>query len=300
MVARWRAPRLRRAARVVVRPVRPPAAVLRWDAWHGIGCCMDIGGLALRGQVEWFRYLVARGCAHLAVDDGFAVASGLPSNTDNGAVVSAGSLHRPTVLDRLLSWLGHWQLPGSVIVTGPLNVDVVPQLTDRGLVAENAGHEMGRPLTAADSARPAALPPGIRVAEVTDSSALRDSYQVYRGDGWFEEPDEFDHHLDVANRLGFGAGHQIRHWAAHWDGNPVGAATSFLFGDTVMLVKCCVARRFRRRGIGTALTRTRLAAAYRDGASQAVLSPSPDGYQLHRSLRFTLVPLPPNRWFYQF
>jgi hypothetical protein len=260
---------------------------------------MDIAGLALQGQVEWFRHLAAGGCAHLAVDDGFAVASGLPSNTDNGAVVSAEILCRPAVLDRLLSWLGNRGLPGSVIVTGPLNVDLVRQLTDRGLVAENAGNEMGRPLTARDRPGPTTLPPGIRVAEVTDASALRDSYQVYRADSWYEEPNEFDLHLDVANRLGFGPGHQVRHWVAQHDGNSVGAATSFLFSDTVMLVKCCVARRFRRRGIGTALSRTRLAAAYQESAGQAVLSPSPDGYQLHRSLGFALAPLPPNRWFYQ-
>ncbi|MEU4690589.1 hypothetical protein [Actinoplanes sp. NPDC023714] len=41
-----------------------------------------------------------------------------------------------------------------------------------------------------------------------------------------------------------------------------------------------------------------LAAAARDGAVQAVLFPSPDGFHLHRSLGFTSVPVRPDRCFY--
>jgi GNAT superfamily N-acetyltransferase len=66
----------------------------------------------------------------------------------------------------------------------------------------------------------------------------------------------------------------------------------------VVLVRCCVLPAHRRRGIGAALTRARLAAALTQGAHQAVLSPSPDGARLHESQGFALVPAPPDRWFY--
>jgi GNAT superfamily N-acetyltransferase len=260
----------------------------RWPAW--IAWFVDVGEVVLRGQVAWFRELVACGCDALAVDGGFAVASGVGSNTENGAVASPAI--GPGELDRLVTWLRRRDLPASVIVTGRAEAGVVRGLTDRGLRAESGGNEMGRPLTGADGVEP---PPGM-VNEVIDRAALRDSYRVYAADGWFDGPGELDLQIGLADRLGFGR--RVRHWVARHDGAAVGAATSFRFGDTIALVKCCVALPFRRRGIGTALTRARLAAAQRDGAVRAVVSPSPDGYQLHRFLGFELAPVPPDRWFY--
>jgi hypothetical protein len=107
---------------------------------------MDIGELALQGQVEWFHRLAACGCSQLTVRDGFAVSSGLDSNTENGAVVSPAILGPPGQLDHLLTWLRHRGLPCSIIVTEALDANDVAQFTNRGLVAENAGNEMGRSL----------------------------------------------------------------------------------------------------------------------------------------------------------
>jgi GNAT superfamily N-acetyltransferase len=251
---------------------------------------VDVGEVGLRAQAAWFRELAACGCEALAVDGGLAVASGVESNTENGAVVSPAI--RPGELDRLVEWLRRRGRPASVIMTGGTDAGLARGLTDRGLRAENGGTEMGRSLTGADSLEP---PAGI-VSAVIDPAALRDSYQVYLADGWFDGPGEVDPQIGLAERLGFGR--RVRHWVARYDGAAVGAASSFRFGDTVALVRCCVALPVRRRGIGTALTRARLAAAHRDGAVQAVVSPSPDGYQLHRSLGFELAPVPPDRWFY--
>jgi GNAT superfamily N-acetyltransferase len=130
------------------------------------------------------------------------------------------------------------------------------------------------------------------------SRALRENHRVYADDGWWDEPGELDHHVEVATRLGFGPGRPVRHWTARHQGVPVGAATSFQFDDAVLLAHVCVAAPWRRQGIGTALTRVRLAAAVSQGAVQAVLFPSPDGYHLHQSLGFGLAPVHPNRWFY--
>ena len=81
---------------------------------------MDVGEVAREAQVEWFRHLGARGCPQLNVPHGFGVASGLASNTENGAVVSPAILDRPADLDQLLTWLRDRADAASVIVTEPL------------------------------------------------------------------------------------------------------------------------------------------------------------------------------------
>lgn len=75
-------------------------------------------------------------------------------------------------------------------------------------------------------------------------------------------------------------------------------ATSFRFDHVVVLSQCGVLPGHRRRGIATALTAARLTAAIAQGATTAVLSPSPDGYELHHHLGFDLVRSHPDRWFH--
>jgi len=141
-------------------------------------------------------------------------------------------------------------------------------------------------------------PAGVPISEVTDRAALPDGFRVYhpmagemnRRSSTAPSPSPAGSDSGPANRCGTGV--------AHHEHRPVGAATSFVIGDTVLLVRCLVVPEFRRRGVGTALTRARLAAAAHDGARRAVLSPSPDGYHLHLALGFDLVASPRNRWFY--
>jgi GNAT superfamily N-acetyltransferase len=258
---------------------------------------MDIAELALRAQVAWFRELAARGFPQVrAGRDGFAVSTGLASNTENGAVIPPSIVDEPLELDALLGWLRERAQPASVIVTGSLAPEATAQLVDRGLEPERTGNNMGRLLTGIDAG---GLPDtGWQIREVTDPQSLRESFRVYADDGWWDGPSELDQHVEVAVRLGYGPGRPIRHWAAYHQGFPVGAATSFQFDDAVLLVHACVAVPWRRQGIGTALTRIRLAAAAANGAVHAVVFPSPDGYHLHRSLGFSLAPVHPDRWFY--
>lgn len=259
---------------------------------------MDISELALRAQAAWFRGLAAAGFAQISAGDGFAVSTGLDSNTENGAVIAPSVVDDPRESDALLAWLREKAGPASVLVTGPPAPEATARLIDRGLVPERTGNNMGRLLAGfdPDAARPAA--PGWQIGEVTDAEALRQNQRVYADDGWWDESGELDRRVEIAARLGFGPGRPIRHWTACHQGVPVGAATSFQFDDAVLLVHCCVATRWRRQGIGTALTRVRLAEAARRGAVQAVLFPSPDGYHLHHSLGFELAPVHPNRCFY--
>ncbi len=254
--------------------------------------------MALRAQVAWFRGLADSRFPQSSAGDGFAVSTGLGSNTENGAVISPSVVDNPHELDALLVWLRERAVPASVLVTGLLKPEVTVQLIDRGLEPEHTGNNMGR-LMAGFDPDVAALPaPGWQVSEVTDAQALRQNHRVYAEDGWWDEPGELDHRVETAGRLGFGPGRPIRHWSACHQGVSVGAATSFQFDDAVLLAHSCVATRWRRHGIGTALTRVRLAAAACQGAVQAVLFPSPDGYHLHHSLGFELAPVHPNRWFY--
>jgi GNAT superfamily N-acetyltransferase len=259
---------------------------------------VDISELALRAQVAWFRGLAASGFPQTSAGEGFAVSTGLGSNTENGAVISPSILDNPHELDALLVWLREKAVPASVLVTGPLAPETTVHLIDRGLEPEHTGNNMGRLLAGFDPDVARLPAPGWQISEVTDAQALRQNHRVYADDGWWDEPGELDHRVEIAARLGSGPGRPIRHWTACHQGVPVGAATSFQFDDAVLLVHCCVATHWRRHGIGTALTRVRLAAAACQGAVQAVLFPSPDGYHLHHSLGFDLAPVHPNRWFY--
>jgi hypothetical protein len=259
---------------------------------------VDISEVALQAQVAWFRGLAAGGFPQISAGDGFAVSTGLDSNTENGAVIAAAVLDNPHDLAALLVWLRDKAVPASVLVTGPLEPEATARLIDRGLEPERTGNNMGRLLAGFDSDAAGLSAPGWQISEVTDVQALRQSYRVYADDGWWDEPSELDHRVEIAARLGFGPRRPVRHWTACYQGVPVGAATSFQFDDAVLLLHCCVATRCRRHGIGTALTRVRLAAAACQGAVQAVLFPSPDGYHLHHCLGFGLAPVRPNRWFY--
>ncbi|GAA2900777.1 hypothetical protein Acy02nite_85180 [Actinoplanes cyaneus] len=259
---------------------------------------MDIAGLAVRAQVEWFRGLAAAGFPQLTTGAGFAVSTGLDSNTENGAVIDPAVPGDPRELDNLLGWLRDRAVPASVLVTGPLEPEATARLIDRGLEPERAGNDMGGPIASLDLDAAEQPGPGWQITEVTDVEALRRNHRVYAEDGWWDDRGELDDRVGFAARLGFGPGRPVRHWTACHQGAPAGAATSFRFGDAVLLVHCCVAARWRRHGIGTALTRVRLAAAARQGAARAVLFPSPEGYHLHRRFGFDLVASHPDRWFY--
>ncbi len=259
---------------------------------------MDISELALQAQVAWFRVLATGGFPQTSAGEGFAVSTGSGSNTENGAVIPPSILSDPAALDALLAWLREKAVPASVLVTGPLAPEATAQLIGRGLEPEQTGNDMGRLLAGFDPGAASRPAPQWQISEVTDGLALRRNHRVYADDGWWDESGELDHRVEIADRLGFGPGRPIRHWTACHQGVPIGAATSFQFDDAVLLVHCCVAAPWRRRGIGTALTQVRLAAAARQGAVRAVLFPSPDGYHLHHSLGFDLAPVRPNRWFY--
>lgn len=261
---------------------------------------MDVAELALQAQTAWFRGLLDSGFDRLTTGAGFAVSTGLASNSENGAVIDPELLDRLDEVDALLSWLRDRAVPASVITTGPLTPAAIAVLLERELEPDNTGNVMGRLLSDFQAGVPMDRSPvrGLQIREVVDLPELRENHRVYAEDGWWEAPGDLDRHLQVAVQCGFGPGRPIRHWTAYDQQTAVGAVTCFRFDDAVLLVSCCVAEPWRRRGVGSALTRVSLTAAAAQGAARAVLGPSSDGYHLYDSLGFHLAPAHPHRWFY--
>jgi hypothetical protein len=92
-------------------------------------------------------------------------------------------------------------------------------------------------------------------SEVTDSAALPDGFRVYRpmagGTSRRSSTAPSPSPAELLGRLGqrdgdlrFGPGEPMRHRVAHHEHRPVGATTSFLFGDAVLLVRCLVVPEF--------------------------------------------------------
>lgn len=171
---------------------------------------------------------------------------------------------------------------------------MVAQLAALGLRADNTANVMGRSLSAYEP--PAAHLDGYEIREVSTSEDLAGGMAAL-GEDWFDVK-ERRQRLRIYEAIGLGEMSRARHWVARGDGRVIALATLFRFDDVVELAQCGVAAAHRRRGIARALTGTRLRAAIGDGASAAVLSPSQDGYLLHRQLGFTLLPTLRDRWFH--
>lgn len=255
---------------------------------------MDIAELSLASQAAWFELLAEHGYESRRSTGALAVVTGLASNSENGVVTDGRGLGDIRALMGLIDWVAGRGVPASLILREPASRESLAELERRGLLSERSAHEMG--LTLGEDAMPSATSPAAVVDEVREESALRAGLQAL-GQEWFED-DDLDRRFELYSRIGYGPGSTVRHWTAERAGSIVGMASSFRFDDIVALTGCGVRAPFRRRGIATALTGCRLRAAFADGARSAILSPSPDGYELHRHLGFTLVPLPPDRWFY--
>lgn len=255
---------------------------------------MDVAELGLSGQIEWFRFLGEAGAGEV-VDDGagFAVVTGLASSSDNGIVIGREAISDRRSVRRLIDHVLDCNVSASLVLSEPVSTPEMRVLLDLGLTPENRANDMGKAIRS----RPTVAPPDdVEIAEVHDADTLLGGLRAL-GENWFDEP-ECLARMTCYQRLGFGPGHRVRHWIALRAGHVIAMATSFRFDQSVVLMHCGVIEPERRRGVASALTAARLGAALDDGATSAVLSPSPDGFELHRQLGFRLEPLPPNRWFY--
>ena len=254
---------------------------------------MDYSELVLDAHIAWFELLARTGHARRRIPGALAVRSGVGSNTDNGVAVDPDVVDLRQ-LEPVINWLRRSDAPASCVLARPASTTALARLVSLGLAADIGGNEMGRSLHGYCS-HSAAID-GYEVVEaITEADVMRGLLAL--GDDWYDDDDRRRRlRLDVA--IGFGPESLVRHWVARHRGIPVAMATSFLHDETVVLLHCGVDPAHRRRGVATALTDARLRAAVSSGATTAVLSPSPDGYELHSQLGFECVPAHPDRWFH--
>ena len=222
---------------------------------------------------------------------GFAAKTALASNTDNGIIID------PTIVDvdalaASVAWL-HGSPASCVTLTEP-NPAMLETMTRLGLVADNTANEMTQTLH--NSNLVAAVPDGYSIVEIHDDQPELLDLGVEALD--WHDPDDRRRRVRVESAFGLGPGSALRRWLAMRHATAVGLATVFRFDYIVELQRCGIQPAHQRRGLASALTAVRLHAAVADGACVSVLSPSPDGYKLHRRLGFTLVRVKPNRWFH--
>ena len=139
-------------------------------------------------------------------------------------------------------------------------------------------------------ARPPAMPApaGAEIRRVVDEAGVED-FRIADRAG-FADDDPGRAAVDSAFRDPGSLLHPaVAGFVAYVDGVPAAAALSFtaLDVDACRLGRDCPA--FRRRGLGTAVTRAAVLAGFDAGASLAALESSPAGVPLYRSMGFRTI-----------
>ena len=139
-------------------------------------------------------------------------------------------------------------------------------------------------------ARPAAVPApaGAQVRRVADEAAVED-FRIADREG-FGEDDPGRAAVDSAFRDPGSLLHPaVAGFVAYVDGVPAAAAMSFTAGDVTRVGWVGTVPAFRRRGLGTTVTRAAVLAGFDAGASLAALESSPAGVSIYRSMGFRTI-----------
>jgi ribosomal protein S18 acetylase RimI-like enzyme len=139
-------------------------------------------------------------------------------------------------------------------------------------------------------ARPAAAPapPGVEVRRVVDEAGVKDFRAADRVG--FADDDHGRAAVDSAFRDPGSLLHPaVAGFVAYVDGVPAAAAMSFTALDVTRVGWVGTVPEFRRRGLGTAVTRAAVLAGFDAGASLAALESSPPGVLLYRSMGFRTI-----------
>jgi ribosomal protein S18 acetylase RimI-like enzyme len=100
--------------------------------------------------------------------------------------------------------------------------------------------------------------------------------------------------LDLGEPEGEPAGASRQRFVVRRDGRPVGMVSTFVHGDTAVVLDLEVLEEHRRQGIGRAL----LACALAGGPEHVVLGPTPESIPFYRRLGFELRPALKDRCYY--
>jgi ankyrin repeat protein/GNAT superfamily N-acetyltransferase len=260
-----------RAARARRSAPEPPFAELAWGA-----------------DAAYLRLLSSSPLAAARpVGDGFAVATGIEDNTENGVVCDRAD--DDAVADAL-EWLGERGAPAQWLAGA--SSDLGARLIAAGASPERAGVVMGAQL---DRLVPDARPPaGVEIVAVRDGEGLA-AWREVAAACLFDDAAE---RARLLESLGLAEDAPLQHRVALRAGRPVGVATFFLHGETVSGRHLGALAPERRAGIGRALAQRALADARAAGATTAVLGPTPDTIAFYRLLGFILRPHLRDRSFY--
>lgn len=272
------------------------------------------------------HYGSAPGCEVRHGDGWVAVRTGAHSNDMNGVVSQVGAVISPDTAAEVIRWFD--RTPASWLVARPER-RLTEVLIAAGARPERHGRWSGGPLPDTISVTSDALPmtsgaspdltarqvtvqqvtvpqvtwqqvtvPQVTVQQVTEGDQLDTWLDLATACEWIDGPGDRQARRAMYGAVGLGGSGPLRHWLALVDDEPVGFATSYLVGETADLCNLGVLGRWRRRGVGRALVMARLADAVRSGATTVVSAPSPDGWQLQRTLGFRNVPVIADTCFY--
>lgn len=185
-------------------------------------------------------------------------------------------------LEAAVAWMADRDVPFWVTVTKPLVGDVGDQVTEFDLVkAEDVNPGMVMPSLAE-------IPPNETVAditEVTDSDMLDEFIKIIAT--VFEAPEEIARQVNPASLLDDG---DIRMFVGRVDGETVACGRLVRTDDVAGVYGIGVDERFRRQGIGEAMSWTVLRAGRDAGCEIGALQSSEMAYSLYQRMGFeTLV-----------
>jgi GNAT superfamily N-acetyltransferase len=239
--------------------------------------------VARSAQIEYLRALAESPAAEtFRVGDGFAIATGIGSNTENGVVAGDATASE---VDGTIAWFQQRDLPA-------MWLDAKPSLRDRLLAAgcrpDRGGVDMGGDLAALDLPPP--LPPGeVELTVARDDGTFQQVLALMSGHDLLDGETEVARARQVFGSLGFDEDAPLQHYLALERGTAVAMATAFFGGEAVLLQHVVVARERRRRGLGRTLALARLHEARRRGCRFAVLGPTPESRRLYEPLGFTVT-----------
>ena len=127
---------------------------------------------------------------------------------------------------------------------------------------------------------------GPHMMEATTIAQVGDMVRIWQGD---DVADRTAPILDALTQFPFGP-NESRHFLLYEkQGDPVACANIFVVDGVASIENVVTTAAYRNQGIGTAMTKGALHVAGRSGARHALLTASPAGERIYRSLGFQTV-----------
>ena len=244
---------------------------------------------ALEENLHQHLAYVQRRAPGMTVDDRpdlLLIDSGLPSDTFNQ--IARARLDPSAAALRIASAIAHFRAAGRPyswwVGPGSRPLDLERRLEGAGLRATESEVAMAAALD--DLPAGVDVPAGLEVRRVESAAGLADFAAVVAAN-WTPPDAAVDaFYRAAAPFLLESAGCPMRLFAGYVDGRAVAGCEVFAAGSVAGVYSVVTLERFRRRGIGTAVTWTALDAARQDGLRTATLQASEAGRRVYARLGF--------------